>query len=107
MTREEAIEELLYMKHIFIAESDADKALDMAIEALEPKTKWILCTDQLPKIRYDVLITVWFHGTRQTKLGYRQRGEWMFWHEGNLESYLDKENKVIAWMPLPEPYKGG
>ena len=35
MTREEAIEELLYMKHIFIAESDADKALDMAIEALK------------------------------------------------------------------------
>ena len=75
-------------------------------EALESKTKWILCTDQLPKIRYDVLITVWFHGTRQTKLGYRQQGEWMFWHEGNLESYLDEENKVIAWSPLPDPYCG-
>ena len=44
MTREEAIEELLCMKHIFIAESDADKALDMAIKALkEQKTgKWII-----------------------------------------------------------------
>lgn len=44
MTREEAIEELLSMKHIFIAESDADKALDMAIEALQEqkKGKWRL-----------------------------------------------------------------
>lgn len=43
MTREKAIEELLCMKHIFIAESDADKALDMAIEALkERKTSQLI-----------------------------------------------------------------
>lgn len=43
MTREEAIEELLCMKHIFIAESDADKALDMATEALkEQKTSQLI-----------------------------------------------------------------
>ena len=100
MTREECIE--WFKTSPFY--HDKHEPFNMAIDALEPKTKWILCTDQLPKIRYDVLITVLFHGTRQTKLGYRQQGEWMFWHEGNLESYLDKENKVIAWMPLPEPY---
>lgn len=43
MTREKAIKELLCMKHIFIAESDADKALDMAIEALqEQKTPQLI-----------------------------------------------------------------
>lgn len=40
MTREEAIEELLCMKHLVRAGSDADKALDMAIEVLqEPERK--------------------------------------------------------------------
>ena len=35
MTKEKVIEELLCMKHFVRAESDADKALDMAIEALK------------------------------------------------------------------------
>lgn len=97
MTREKAIEEFLCMKHIFIAESDADKALDMAIEALKKQKtgKWIPCSERKPKQQQQVIIT----DEGDVLTGYiNSLNEWMDFHGNRLKG-------VIAWMPLPEPYK--
>lgn len=115
MTREEAIEELLFMKHIFIAESDADKALNMAIEALEEneslakslndaaelihklqkKNEWIPCSERLPETDRQVIV--------QTEHGLITDGRWTGDTWFTTDDYTCYG--VVAWMPLPEPYK--
>ena len=71
-----------------------------------PEPHWIPVTERLPKLRHDVLLTVFFHERWNVAEGYRQEGEFMFWNNGILDSVLDEENRVRAWMPKPEPYKG-
>jgi hypothetical protein len=119
MTREEAIEELLGMKHIFIAESDADKALDMAIEALKAQAtlddvsnayengykqgkfeaiQWIPCSERLPVINEEVL--VYMYGVPYIAW-LDSNGEW------NTETFTlrEEEEAPTEWFPLPSPYK--
>lgn len=81
------------------------EAVEAIIDTAPTVPQWIQCSERLPELRHDVLICVYFHEGWQVKLGYRQDGEFMFWHEGILDSVLDEEKRVTAWMPLPEPYK--
>ena len=106
MTREEAIEELLSMKHIFIIESDADKALDMAIEALSdvPDTnagKLIPCSERLPEADKEVFVYIY---DMPFIAWVDKNGEWNT-ETFTLDKELEKDDEPIAWMPLPEPYK--
>ena len=68
-----------------------EEALDMAIEALEQesKTGWIPVSERLPEKSGQYLVTV--------KKGYMLLGLWC----GIKDDWIN----VIAWMPLPEPYK--
>ena len=86
--------------------------------------KWIPCSEGLPEERDSVFkkfkgtnkwrdamfesisdevnITVELSdGTRKTKTSYTIDGKWKY------EKELGIEMRVIAWMPLPEPYKDG
>jgi len=56
---------------------------------ITPQTRWIPVSERLPKDNASYLVTV--------KQGYIMIGIWC----GNPEYW---EN-VVAWMPLPEPYK--
>ena len=127
MTREEAIEalnEIFDDSEFNRYESWYGKAMDMAIKALrelpkrrkevkrwktkalktEPKhEKWILCSERLPKNEDLVIVTI-FDESGDTLYRYTDFG----W-------YLEAENcwiidaaqriDVIAWMPLPKPYR--
>ena len=114
MTREEAIEILENTTFIAPLMVDVDTALDMAISALSDydkmqkisldlafendelmnKSRWIPVSEN-PK-EYDRYLT--YH-----KDGKMHVGTWgLFgWNYGH---YVED---VIAWMPLPEPYKKG
>lgn len=63
---------------------------------------WIPCSERLPKVRQDCLVTVKYSGF----LG--MHGFWV--KTGHMEAENDWcgdcfGGTVIAWMPLPEPYK--
>lgn len=65
-------------------------------------TGWIPCSERLPKIRQDCLVTVKYSGF----LG--MHGFWV--KTGHMEAENDWcgdcfGGTVIAWMPLPSPYK--
>ena len=107
MTNAEAIE---HLKNIIIFSfqdgytAEAREALRMAIKALEAQ-EWIPCKKRLPE---DVEIgeeypTVIFSTKDAVYCGFYEYycgGNW--WVE---EDYI--VNDVIAWKPLPEPYREG
>ena len=71
-----------------------------AVERFEPKESlWISVKHKLPKLRENVLVTM--------RDGIVCIGEFM---GGTGEWFVGRafvsRREVIAWMPLPEPYKG-
>ena len=80
---------------------DADpyfNAVEIAIELLN-KTRWIPCSERLPSK------SGWYFVTVQGV----ERVSDMVWyyHESHEWNGVSETQKVLAWMPLPEPYKGG
>ena len=63
--------------------------------------KWVPCSERLPEESGLYLVTV--PSDRISKVHSRyfnECGEGSFWSGNSL-------SKVVAWMPLPSPYKGG
>lgn len=70
------------------------------LEYKEAERQWIPISERLPELDEAVLATTaWNDITIAWRIGI---SEW-FIHEGNTNAETDD---VIAWMPLPEPYKG-
>lgn len=100
MNKQEAIDILAGLYRIPVENgadefaSEINKAIDMAIEALQDN--WIPVSERLPE------------GYAQY-LCYCEGGDcYVFWldNEPWAEETVEKE-RILAWMPLPEPYKGG
>ena len=68
------------------------------LKKLREKSKWIPCSERLPEDAMDVIAQ--FSSGTVTELRYAGNGIF----EGIYE-YSTKV--IIAWMPLPEPYKEG
>ena len=69
----------------------------------QPETQWIPCSERLPERADNVIICY--------KKGYHtlvSTGIYLYkfkmWY---VDVVGDLRNEVVAWMPLPEPYKGG
>ena len=84
-----------------------------AEQPVQPEPHWIPCSERLPnekdagilkklgieKRSEDVLATVEVKGERMTVTACTYDGKW----DWNMK-YTFPDYKVIAWMPLPEPY---
>ena len=104
------------------------EALTIAIAALEKqeKDRWIPVTDRLPETTDPVNVT-WVNndpvsyyedikGKRFTATAHYHRGKW-WWYSSVCQDLLDEYGKscmddevyegieILAWRPLPEPYK--
>ena len=71
-------------------------------EAGQYNNGWIPCSEKLPDVRHDVLVTVKYTGF----MG--MHGYWI--KTGHMEAENDwwgdcAGGEVIAWQPLPKPFK--
>lgn len=113
ITREEAIAILLNNTNlgygiVIEGESTAQikEALNMAIEALkEPKKGgWIPVSERLPTFEERVLTTNTDGIIQEAKLEpCKYGGDELFWMMPSGAYF--HFNRIVAWMPLPEPYK--
>lgn len=114
-------------KGIFIPDITVEMMRKASLEAVETLLvegemydvdipKWIPCSEGMPKEKDAgilkklgtekkseyVLATVEVKGERMTVTACTYDGKW----DWNMK-YAFPDFKVIAWMPLPEPYEGG
>jgi len=121
----EAIGNIKYARRWMGCESDfSEEALDMAIAALEQQEKggWIPVEESLPEMHdagilkklgvkqrsEEVIVTITEDETNEAVVdssAHLKDGEWdcdtLRWLRAG-----QKNVKVTAWMPLPEPFKG-
>ena len=121
MTREEAIE-VIKANYPSGGYHDLCEALDMAISALsekdwkfyydhgyaqakrdlsENKGEWIPISERLPEIHQDILLEL---RSGEMLTGFKAETEPYFYCHGVDGCYVEPQN-VLAWQPLPEPYK--
>ena len=85
-----------------------EKAKNAVISVIELEPHWIPCSERLPEENGQYLITIKYkHVNDSYEDVYAEHGEWLdgkwdmfcFGHCGEVED-------IIAWLSLPEPYKG-
>ena len=72
-------------------------------EDLLERTRWIPCSERLPKENGEYIVSLEDSVYPWAKFF---NGKW-FMLSVNAIAREFGEYEVIAWMPLPEPYKGG
>lgn len=88
-----------------------------SLKTMPSAQRWIPVSERLPKDETKVLVTVFFHGVKDYSGGWNAHIKPSFyvdiaehyddeWHSDSDEYKIARNrHEVIAWMPLPEPYK--
>lgn len=89
--------------------------IQIPIERREPVMRWIPCSEQLPDENYwtgagaqysaDVLMTVCNVADEEVTIDYGHTVDGK-WYSDIADCFVPPWWKVLAWMPLPEPWKG-
>ena len=78
-----------------------------ALPSAQPEQRWFPCSERLPEVGKDVMVCYDFKGHRSVLIGVLY-GDEKF--HGYDDEYLTPEGrkyrKAVAWMPLPEPWRG-
>lgn len=96
------------------SDEDYEQFIDRLVNKLEElpsvtpqEPRWIPVTERLPEDRRSVLVTAYWHETYQVMMAsYYGDGLWWCVPFNNCGEHM-QSLKPKAWMPLPEPYKGG
>lgn len=114
MTREEQLDWLCRLRseiYVYMPKEwliPMNNALDMAIKALEQESRWIPISERLPE---EHICDDGFHEPSKSVLVQMKSGEmhtaqyWSRYDERWLDLNYPTTDEVIAWMPLPEPYR--
>lgn len=100
MTNEEKIAELINIRDNFNYTLAPREVFDEAIKALEQQSKsgWVPVSERLPEESITVIGTTEFDDIYKAEL-YDDCGEKKWYANGNFDV------PIVAWMPLPEPYR--
>ena len=110
------IKETIEVLQRMVDKSDGDEfiALRSAIDAVlqvrafeeakETRRGWIQCSERLPKIEREGQRRGWYITTNG--YGTVSLTQYEFYHDF-LKTGWQSDIQITAWMPLPEPYKGG
>ena len=101
MTREEAYKILSNGLANAPSEHEWCIAFEMAIEALEQEPKWIPVSERSPE-DYETVIASTDKEIVYPEARYTKEYGWAYAFDAGWERI---PFEVIAWMPLPEPYK--
>ena len=87
-----------------LEEAQHDKIHELAYqEGKADAMRWIPISEKFPQKDEDVLLQF----PSNQGVGYYEDGDWMINTGDGIYSIIGyNEEKPIAWMPLPEPYKG-
>lgn len=93
----------------YLTKEEVIYAID-ELPSVEPEQKWIPVTEALPKNAEFVLLTIRrldksYNQTPFISVGYISWNQSAWWcaHDGDCDSH---NVEVLAWMSLPESYKG-
>ena len=107
ISRQEAIDALYAvmfdddLKPTIVASKQADTIMDAVrwLPSAQPEPKWIPCSERLPEELGTYLVSI-------KRIGWNCEeyvdNDIAYWDD--LEGF-HKRDEVIAWMPLPEPYR--
>ena len=74
-----------------------------SVPSAQPEQRWIPCSERLPENDEEVLATTaWGDVTIAERIYPPINDTCWFIHDGNTNATIDD---VVAWMPLPEPYR--
>lgn len=100
MNKQEAIKALTWTKDNLIISAEYKKAIDMAIEALQDD--WIPVSEP-PKENGNYIVSL--EDAVDTSASFFN-GKWFMQAFDSISREYGK-HEVLAWQPLPDPYKGG
>lgn len=76
---------------------------EQGCEFFDNGNKWIPCSERLPKIEREGQRRGWYSTTNE--YGSVGMTQYEFYHD-LLKTGWQSEHQIVAWMPLPEKYKG-
>lgn len=85
------------------------QAMDALFDMLNSsEQQWTPCSERLPDENEDVLLSVKYTGHLSNRSPFVEEGflTRKGWYSIFGDNYNELLVEVIAWMPLPEPYKG-
>lgn len=93
----------------YLTKEEVIYAID-ELPSVEPERKWIPVTEALPEDTEFVLLTIRrldksYNQTPFISVGYISWNQTAWWcaHDGDCDAH---NVEVLAWMPLPKPWKG-
>ena len=89
---------------------EEERMIPIKIERREPVMKWIPVSERLPEIGEHYVSEPCIVYCSNGAYGFAELEENIFgqvgWNCERDDEYHEPLGKVLAWMPLPEPYKG-
>ena len=126
ISRQQAIDALIEWYGCEPSDIGAFENIIDKLPSAQPEPRWIPCSERLPEDIRPVIVTwkntdpksyyQYIVGKHFTGTACYKNGKW-YWYSSTTEDMLaeygrydseefDEAIECIAWMPLPEPYKG-